>query len=102
MTDLARLKKQIAREKAKLREKSRIESVIAERKRLQRELALLKSPGKRKIYSIAKRTGRGLSILGKKVGKQAVKIREAQIEEARRVRGKKKKGFTYDPMNLDF
>ncbi len=89
---ISQLESEIAKERSKAEK-------IRKRLILQSTLKSLKRSGRTDFTG---RIGRGLIILGKKTGgavlKQGRLIRARQIEEAKSMKGKKKKGFTFDPM----
>lgn len=97
--ELKKLRKELATEKKKFKIVRTKADIELEKRRLKKELFLLKNP-------TVSRIGRGFKVLGKKAGKgiarQAVLIKERQEREAKRP--KKKGGITgdFDPFRLDF
>jgi len=89
MVSLTKLRSQLAKEQRKIRE-------FEEKKRLSRKLDMIKNPGKYKFQSIAKRTGRGVLVLGKKASKgistYAQRLAEEQKIKSKKPKKKKRKG----------
>ncbi len=122
MVTLEKLKSDIAKEKTRISQRRSLIASQADKKRLAKELDLLKNPSAMRNRELAKRTLRGLKIIGRKtfkvVSKQARLIRDQQLrdEAALRKQGTKarrsikKKGKktlkaakSFDPFgNLDF
>lgn len=85
MTTLEKLRKDIAKEKAKIGKQRALVVSEAEKKRLAKELALLKNPSAMRNRELARRTLRGLKIIGRKTfkvaSKQAKLIRDQQLRD---------------------
>ena len=98
--ELASLRRQLAVSKKKAKIVQVKFDIESEKRKLKKELFLLKNP-------TASRIGRGFKVLAKGAGKALLKqgraIKERDIQESKR-RGKKK-GFgvsDFDPLKLDF
>ena len=98
--ELASLRRQLAVSKKKAQIVKARFDIESEKRKLKRELFLLKNP-------TVSRLGRGFKVLAKGAGKIIIKqgrlIKERDIQESKR-KGKKK-GFgvsDFDPLKLDF
>ena len=98
--ELASLRRQLAVSKKKSKIVKAKFDIESEKRKLKKELFLLKNP-------TAARLGRGFKVLAKGAGKIIIKqgrlIKERDVQESKR-RGKKK-GFAtsdFDPLKLDF
>ncbi|MHA1482095.1 MAG: hypothetical protein ACTSQA_01490 [Candidatus Heimdallarchaeaceae archaeon] len=89
-SELRKLKKQIAKARTEIAKREELAKTKAERRKLQSELSLLKSPTKRTAIQLAKRLGRGFKFISVKTGKaireQAILIKEQQEREKKRTK----------------
>ncbi len=90
MVTLKQLQKQIAKEKAKIASKRRQDELALEKVGLERELKFLKrSTSTKRNIAVARRTGRGLKILGGKVGRAVIRqgslIKEQQLRDEAKI-----------------
>ncbi len=95
MVTLKQLQKQIARERVKIAEKRRQDELALEKVGLQKELkSLQRSTSSKRNIALAKRTGRGLKILGGKVGRAAIRqgklIRDQQLRDEAKIEKREK------------
>ena len=85
MVTLEKLRRDIAKEKEKIRKRKAFIASEEEKKKLAKELDLLKNPSAMKNRELAQRTLRGLKIIGKKTfkvaSKQAKLIRDQQLRD---------------------